>query len=221
MASIKQRGENSYQITVSCGYDSQGKKLLKTKTITLNSGLSQKQIDKELQKQGALFEKEVENGTYLDGGRLTFAEFTERWLKDYAEKQLEPKTLHRYKDMLDSRILPALGHIKLQKLQPNHLLQFYDNLEEDGIRRDIKYSVKPEFNELIKQRKLRTVDLSRSAGVATQTIRRIRSGSSVTSKTAEAISTALQVDIKTLFTKQETGNLSGQSIRHHHRLIMV
>jgi len=132
MASIKKRGENSYQITVSCGYDGQGKKLTETKTISIDPGLTLKQADKELQKQATLFEQEVENGTYLDGSKITLAEFTERWLKDYAEKQLAPKTLHRYKDMLKSRILPALGHHKLAKLQPTHLLQFYDNLGEDG-----------------------------------------------------------------------------------------
>src|SRR5665648_1223913 len=141
MASIKKRGENSYRVTVSCGYDSQGKKLVQAKTISLDPSLTPKQTDKELQKQATLFEREVENGTYLDGSKITLAEFTERWLKDYAEKQLAPKTLHRYKDMLASRILPALGHVKLDKLQPTHLLQFYDCLlytsdaadEEDSV----------------------------------------------------------------------------------------
>ena len=219
MASIKKRGENSYQITVSCGYDSQNKKLTETKTISLDPNLTPKQAEKELQKQASLFEREVENGTYLDGGKLTFAEFTDRWIKDYAEKQLQPKTFHRYKDMLDSRIIPALGHIKLQKLQPNHLLQFYDNLGEDGIRRDVKYCAKPEFNDLIKQKKLRVIDLSRISGISDETIRRVRSGSTTTIKTAEALCKALEVKLETLFLKQESGSLSGQSIKHHHRLI--
>lgn len=219
MASIKQRGPNSYRITVSCGYNSEGKKLLKAKTITIDPGLTNKQLEAELNKQAVLFEREVENGTYLDGGKMTFAEFTERWLRDYAEKQLAPKTLDRYNDMLTSRIIPALGHVKLEKLQPNHLLQFYNNLEEDGIRRDVKYSVKPEFLEMLKERKLRTVDLSRMAGITTETIRRIKSGASVTGKTAGVLSSALQVKVEDLFTKQAIGHLSGQSIRHHHRLI--
>lgn len=219
MASIKKRGENSYRITVSCGYDSQGRKLVETKTISLDPGLTKKQVEKELQKQAALFEREVENGTYLDGSKITFAEFTERWRKDYAEKQLEPKTYHRYKDMLNSRILPALGHIKLQKLQPTHLLQFYDNLKENGIRRDLKYSVKPEFNNLIKESGLRLVDLCRKSGISDDTLRRLRSGGTTTFKTAVALSKALEVKLETLFLLQESGPLSGQSVKHHHRLI--
>ncbi|WP_407308763.1 tyrosine recombinase XerC [Desulfosporosinus sp. SB140] len=219
MASIKKRGENSYQITVSCGYDGAGKKIVKTKTITIDPGLTPKLADKELQKQAALFEREVENGTYLDGSKITFTEFTERWRKDYAEKQLEPKTYHRYDDMLKSRILPALGHIKLGKLQPTHLLQFYDNLGEAGIRRDVKYSVKPEFEDLIKQKKLRLVDLCRKSGVSDDTIRRMRSGKTITTKTATALCKALEVKLETLFLAQESGPLSGQSVKHHHRLI--
>jgi len=219
MASIKKRGENSYQITVSCGYDGQNKKLTQTKTISLDPSLTTKQTDKELQKQAALFEREVENGTYLDGSKITLAEFTERWLKDYAEKELAPKTLHRYKDMLNSRILPALGHIKLQKLQPTNLRQFYNNLGENGIRRDVKYSIKPEFNDLMKQKKLRVFELRRISGISDETIRRVRSGCTITYKTAEALSKALDVKLNTLFLIQESGPLSDQSVKHHHRLI--
>jgi integrase len=219
MASIEKRSENTYRITVSSGYDSEGKKIRKHKTVTVDPGLTPKKLEAELNKQAVLFEKEVENGTYLDGGKLTFAEFTERWIKDYAEKQLQPKTVHRYKDMLDSRIIPALGHIKLQKLQPNHLLQFYDNLGEDGIRRDVKYSVKPEFNDLMKQKKLRIIDLSRLSGISDDTINRVRAGNTITYKTADALSKALEVKLETLFLIVESGHLSGQSVKHHHRLI--
>ncbi|MHB1406707.1 MAG: tyrosine-type recombinase/integrase [Desulfitobacteriaceae bacterium] len=220
MASIKKRGPYSYQITVSNGYDSDGEKILETKTIKFEPGLSQKQIDAELNKQAVLFEKEVKDGTYLDGGKMTFAEITQKWLDDYETKQLAPKTLARYKDMLDSRILPTIGHIKLQKLQPNHLSEFYNNLAEAGIRRDVKYTVKPEFLELIKERKLRNVDISRIAGIATETIRRIKTGTtSITAKTATTLSKALDVPIDSLFVKKEVGQLSKQSIKHHHRTI--
>lgn len=219
MASIKKRGEHSYRITVSCGYDSGGKKLVKSKTITLEPGLTEKQIDKELQRQAVLFEKEVESGTCLDGGKITFAEFVERWLKDYAEKQLQPKTVFRYKELLNTRVLPALGHLKLNKLQPNHLLQFYNNLSEKGIRSDIKYSAKPEFKELILQKKLKVVELSRMSGVAEDAIRRARAGKLVAAKTAKTLSKTLEAKLEDLFTAQEGGKISDSTIKHHHRLI--
>ena len=47
---------------------------------------------------------------------------------------MAPKTLFRYKQFLDSRILPAMGHMKLEEVKSFHIMQFYNNLQEDGIR---------------------------------------------------------------------------------------
>jgi site-specific recombinase XerC len=40
--------------------------------------------------------------------------------------------------MLDSGIFPAIGHIQLQKVNRNHIVQFYNNLMENGVRLDGK-----------------------------------------------------------------------------------
>jgi integrase len=53
---------------------------------------------------------------------------------DYAKKFMEvkemsPKCRERYEDLL-KRINPAIGHIRLEKLQPMHLQEFYNNLRE-------------------------------------------------------------------------------------------
>jgi hypothetical protein len=93
----------------------------------------------EAEKQYILFKDEIEKGTYLDSGKITFEDFALKWLKEYAEPNLAPKTLFSYNDILFKRIFPALGHIKLSKLQPTHLMEFYNNLREDGIRKDTRY----------------------------------------------------------------------------------
>ena len=54
MATTRKRG-NSYQIRVSCGYDTHGIQIVKTMTWKPKEGMSQRQIDKELQKQVILF----------------------------------------------------------------------------------------------------------------------------------------------------------------------
>lgn len=111
MANIEKRTENTYRIVVSAGYDAGGKKLRKYKTVTLLGGMTDRQREKELTRQAVLFEQEVENGTYLDGAKITFAEFAQIWLEGYAEKKLAPGTLKPYKMRLGKRIIPALGHI--------------------------------------------------------------------------------------------------------------
>jgi len=137
VASIERRSENSYRITVSTGYDSKGKKLRKYKSVTLDPGLTERQKEKELQRLAAEFERQVQTGQFLDGN-ITLSSFADRWLEEYAEKQLQPKTLDSYKLELNSKILPALGHIRLDKLQPVHIIEFLNNLLEDGVRKDGK-----------------------------------------------------------------------------------
>ncbi|KAB3533841.1 site-specific integrase [Alkaliphilus pronyensis] len=137
MASIEKRGENSYRITVSAGYDSNGKKIRKHKSITLDPKLTPKQIEKELNMLAIEFEKQVQTGQALDG-KITLKSFISRWLQEYAVTQLESKTIASYKAELENKILPALGHLRMDKIQPVHLLSFYNNLLEDGVRLDGK-----------------------------------------------------------------------------------
>ena len=220
MASIRKRGKTSYQITVSNGYDINGKKLSETKTVKRPAGLTDKQWEKELQKLALEFEMQVETGQYLDGSKMTFAEFTQRWLTSYAEPELAPKTVFRYKEMLDSRILLAIGHIKLDKLQPTHLLDFYENLREEGMRLDTKYIATDAFKEIYRKEKLTQKKLAKLTDISENTASRIVNGHTVTRKTAQKVSKALEYELEVLFKPSgKTGKLSNNSILHHHRLI--
>ena len=128
MASIRERAKGSYEITVYDGYNINGKKLRYTKTITIDPNLTTKQKEKLLQKETYEFEQQVKSGLYLKGN-IRFKDFADKWLKEYARKKLSPTTLDRYITLLD-RINEAIGHIKLEDLRPNHLMNFYDNLAE-------------------------------------------------------------------------------------------
>jgi len=130
MAHLEKRGENSWRVTVSCGIGPDGKQIKKRRTIKAAN-------EREAKKKAAVIEAEVHNGLFIDPTKLTLADFVERWLRDYAEKNLDPKTVEGYKEKL-TRILQALGHLKIEKIKPTHLLEFYANLQEDGIRKDGK-----------------------------------------------------------------------------------
>ena len=146
MATIRKRND-TYQIRVSLGYNSKKRQIEKSTTWKPTPGMTKRQIEKELKRQAVLFEEKCRTGQFLDGS-ITFSEFADRWFKDYAEKQLKSRTVTRYKELM-WRITPAIGHIKLSRLQPQHLLEFYNNLGEDGIRLDIKYKPCEGFREII------------------------------------------------------------------------
>ncbi len=131
--SIEWRG-NSCRLIVSCGVKDK-KQIKKARTVKV-TGRTDAEKRKEAERALAEFTVEIERGLVIDGKKITFKDFVERWLKDYAETNLAPKTLFRYKEILDSRIIPSLGHIKIDQLRPTHIIEFENMLREDGIRKD-------------------------------------------------------------------------------------
>ncbi|MDK2894832.1 MAG: integrase [Moorella sp. (in: firmicutes)] len=127
---VEKRGENKWRLNAPGGTDAEGKRKVYRKTVEAKS-------KREAEKMLAEFVAEVQKGQYIEPSKLTFAEFVERWIRDYGESNLAPKTLHRYKEIL-KRACQAMGHLKIEKIKPLHLLEFYKNLQEDGIREDGK-----------------------------------------------------------------------------------
>ncbi len=117
MASIRKRGENSYQITVSCGRDIHGKKIIETVTYQPDKSLTPKKREQAVADFARVFEKQVEDGEAMDGRKITLLEFTERWKTEWAETHLHPRTVEDYMRELDDKILPQLGHKKLTELR--------------------------------------------------------------------------------------------------------
>jgi integrase len=130
MASIEKRADNTYRITVSCGYDINGKKIRKYKTVELPDGMTERQLEKELNRQAVLFEEQVSTGQFLDGS-IKLQEFAEIWMKEYSEKQHKGRNVASNRELL-VRINEVLGHIRLCKLQPHHILEFHSMLAEPG-----------------------------------------------------------------------------------------
>lgn len=73
----------------------------------------------------------MKSGKYLDGEKMTFQAFSEIWFTDYANQHLESSTLQLYKHLLQLHILPAIGHLKLAKVQPAHLNKLYNTLSQE------------------------------------------------------------------------------------------
>ncbi len=121
--SIEKRGKNSYRLTVSEGFDLNGKPMMHRKTV---HG-TKKDAEVELAK----FVTEVQNGLVIDGKSLKFSEFTEIWKRDYGSKELAPSTYKRYCRMLETRLLPYFGHFYINKIKPTDIMKFYDLLEKD------------------------------------------------------------------------------------------
>ena len=75
---------------------------------------------------------------------MRFRDYADFWIDHYAIPNLSPKTYERYKSMLKSRILPYLGNMYLNKIQPMQLMYLYQELSEATyIRKNIKHKLSP------------------------------------------------------------------------------
>lgn len=221
MANIERRGPNTFRARISNGSDGQGNRKVVKRTIEVDPGLTEKQKLKEAESIAAQLEAEVKRGTFLDAGKTTFAEFVEAWRSKYAIPQLEPKTLYRYNEMLNTRILPAIGHIKLEKLQPTHLLEFYENLKEKGVRLNaVKYIPKPELEVAFKNKYSELKDLKREIKLHHTTVDNLFAVKPVNKKTVQTVCEFLKLKETELFTEDHSDiPLDARTILHHHRLI--
>ena len=86
-------------------------------------------------KEAEQFKKKIEYeasiGLCIDISRMTVAEYLDYWLK-FHKKNLEPKTLASYNCEIKNHIKPHLGNLKLIKLAPLHLENYYYFLLEEG-----------------------------------------------------------------------------------------
>ncbi len=129
MASIQKRGPNSYLLVVEAGYDANGKRIKKTKTI-------QTRTKKEAEAELARFIVFVESGMYRTPSKMTLSEFILEWKAKYAQTELSPLTLKTYNHHLENHILPTLGHLKLDEIKPMHILSLLEDLRKPGARKD-------------------------------------------------------------------------------------
>ncbi len=216
MATTEKRG-NSYRITAFGGYDLNGKQIKKHLTWKPEPGMTKKQIEKELNRQKVMFEERVRRGTVLDDS-IRFADFAEKWFKEYAEQQLKPKTLAHYRALI-VRINQSIGHIALGKLQPLQISAFYRELEKENIRKDARVQCKIDLKALRAERKLTKAALATDSGLSLATLDAAEKKQHIARQSAEKICSTLSLQLQDTFEQVGKTTLSDKTIRSHHALI--
>ena len=120
MATIRKRG-NSYQIRVSCGYDTMGNQVTRNKTWTPEKGMTPKRIEKELNRQAVLFEEACNSG--FQTTVMKFQDLAEEWFSQYAETKLKTQTVRSYHNC-EKKVYKALGHLRMDKITTRTIQTF-------------------------------------------------------------------------------------------------
>lgn len=209
----------TYRISVSAGFDTQGKRIRHRMNYKPTSGMTERQIQKAVQRAAADFERSIEQGFALDN-RQTFADYAEYVLDLKQRTGTKARTLDRYRDLM-VRINQAIGHIKLADLRPQHLNSFYKNLAEPGIRIG-GGSAKAKINlaEWLKKNKVTRGALAEKAGISAATVGVAVKGEPIKEEKALAIAKAMGKKVDEVFRVEKNMEpLADKTILEHHRLI--
>ena len=95
-------------------------------------------------KSGFKTQKEAEEaGTkalaeYLNSGQvhkpneISVSDYLDQWIEQYVEMNLRPNSISAYKGIINNHVKPAVGHYKLQSLNPSTLQSFVNAQKEKG-----------------------------------------------------------------------------------------
>ena len=224
MATIKRmEGKHgiSYKITVHHGYDSEYRKSRHYKTWKVPDGWSEKRAKKEAQKIALEFEQEIQKGLQLDN-KQTFVEYA-NYVIDLKERTGTKHTTVRFYRYLMERIVPAIGHLKLADIRPQHLNAFYKTLMEKGIRTGAKRThTKIDLGDYLKKHHITREKLAEQAGISHTTVTSACRGQQIQLDKAEKIAAALGEKTDDLFAFEDNiAPLSNKTVKEYHRFIRV
>lgn len=133
--SFRQRGKDTWQLEVDLGSyidPKTGEKKRHRKYRTIKAK-KQREVELEL----ARFVAEVTGGGYFEPEKINFVEFVEKeWWPKWVKKNLADTTQEVYRAYLDKRIIPAFQFLRMDQVKPKHIMDFLDNLSEEGMRLD-------------------------------------------------------------------------------------
>ena len=155
MANIQERRDKSgklisYSIRVHRGRGADGKQLKPwTATFDVQPTWTEKSARKKAEAFAATFEKECKSGTISDT-RQRFDAYCDYVIALKESRGAKHSTIVRYRE-LTGRIYPAIGHIKLKDLRPDHLNTFYTDLSKSGARKTTeRATVKIDLRAILK-----------------------------------------------------------------------
>ncbi len=114
---------------MSCGYNTKGEQVVRTMSWRPPASMTEKQAEKEVQKQAILFEDQCMKGQVT--ANIKFQDFAEQWFEEYAKPNLRNTT---YERMLQfrKRVYSAIGHLRMDKITPRQIQAFVNSLSKDG-----------------------------------------------------------------------------------------
>jgi len=129
MATIEHRGPNTWRVGVRTSVE-EGRKWIR-QTLSFPAGMPEHEQRRRAELAAAQLTLDVDAGKAVPSYNMTVRGFSEMWIDEHVRPNCKPTTLKNYQYFLDSRILPALGDIKLQSLTIVTINRWLNSLKEE------------------------------------------------------------------------------------------
>ena len=114
---IRRRGQYSWQITLDVGRGPDGKRRRIFETVRGTKKAAESRLHELV--------TSLEKGVYTPPGRVTLGELLHNWLDGYVRTNCSQRTLDGYQSIIETHLIPALGHIQLKHLHPQAIQAYY------------------------------------------------------------------------------------------------
>lgn len=81
----------------------------------------------------AAVKRELERAGDLPTASQTLETWLTYWLEKVAAKRVRPNVLASYRSLINRRIIPVIGKVRLDKLTSAHVLRMHDRMTEEGL----------------------------------------------------------------------------------------
>lgn len=123
---LEKRSKSSWTIVIEAGRDpATGKRRRIYRAVQGNKTQAKQAMEQIL--------AELQRGTYVQPDKATVAEYLRQWVKTYCEPNLADSTIAGYSRTIEKHVVPEIGQIPLQDLQPMHLQTLYARILGKGL----------------------------------------------------------------------------------------
>lgn len=145
--SITARGRDTYLVRVYLG-ESDGKRRYAAHTVYGSRAAAQQFLEDRL--------RERRTGDFVEPATLTLGDWLDRWLKDVMARQVTPKTLRGYQDVLRLYVRPRLGTRRLADLTTADVQALYTAMTDGGLSprtvRHVHAALRPALEKAVQWR---------------------------------------------------------------------
>lgn len=129
---IRKIGKSKYRLSVEAGKDPvTGKRKRIIRIFNGPKPEAQKALDNLI--------AEVQTGSCIAPSKMTAGEWLTLWLNEYMKMKIKETTFESYEGTIRNHVIPAIGHIPIKDLSPDHLQAMYKSINDTGKNRTARY----------------------------------------------------------------------------------